>query len=96
MLHRLLFRYLTAPVEASLKAAVSPLAPYLRRIALGAGLILVGVILLAPVGFMGILAIFFAVAELPYVVAALWAAFGFAVLSLICIFVGFRLARKPR
>jgi hypothetical protein len=96
MIHRFLLRYITAPLEASVKEALRPVTPYLRRLAMGAGLIFLGMLMLAPVGFMVVIALFFAIAGLPYVAAALWAALWFGLLSLLCVLVGFRLARKPR
>jgi hypothetical protein len=92
-----LIRYFVAnQVEKGLKDAVRPLAPYLRKLVFGAGLIATGLILSSVAFLLVFLALFFHFAALPYVAAAGWTALCVGGLSIVIIGIGISLLKKPR
>ncbi|MEI6478322.1 MAG: hypothetical protein WCO52_05050 [bacterium] len=88
--------YLTNQIEDSIKEAISPLAPYLRRLAFGTVIVLLAtpalvLCLLALVG-----AVFLAFAGLPYVAASLWTALVCFGAGIVLALIGAMLLKSPR
>jgi fatty acid desaturase len=88
--------YLSATIERSIKEAVSPLAPYLRKLAMGAVFIAIGIISLWIVLIALAAAVFLGFAGLAYWAAALWTALVFGGFGLVVMALGFGSMKKPR
>jgi len=89
--------YLGDQVETSLKRAVAPVGPYLRRLVFGAGLLFVGILALGGALFMLCLALFMHVAGYGNLVAAsLWTSLPAAGIFLFFVLIGLLLLRRPR
>lgn len=82
-------------VESALKDALTPLAPFFRRVAIGGGILIVSAhsFGLAIIGLT--IALFSAFAHLPYVAAGLWTALCLFGLSIILFLIGLYFTRKP-
>ncbi|HSI20286.1 MAG TPA: hypothetical protein VLA04_01065 [Verrucomicrobiae bacterium] len=89
-------RYLTDQVEGAMKDAVSPLAPYLRRIALGVTCIVLSILGFSLMLMSAGVAIFLGLAGLPYAEAALWTTLIFAFLGAFILMIGLTFTKKPR
>lgn len=88
--------YVRDAVERGIKEALAPLAPYLRKLAGGVilmalSLFAFSLVLLSLAG-----ALFFALAGLPYAIAALWTALIFFVIGLAILGAGAGMVRRPR
>lgn len=84
------------PIEERVKEVFEPVAPYLRRVSLGAGLIVLSALFFGFVLLMLGLALFFSLSDLPYAIPALWTALAWAGAGVIVGMAGRALCRRPR
>jgi hypothetical protein len=93
----LLSELLGSHIERTVKEAIAPLPFYIRKLALGATVILLSVVGLGLTFLFLLMALFFAIANYhALVVPALWTSLISTVAGLLCLWIGFTLVRKPR
>ena len=93
---RVLQRALTTILEKALKEAMMPLAPFLRRLASGAALVVLSMLGFALTLLYLTVSFFCAVADLPYAIAFLWTALASGLVSAVVLAIGVSMIRKPR
>jgi hypothetical protein len=96
-LFSMLADHLGDQVEYNLKRAISPIAPYLRRLAMGAACLFLGALTFSLTLILLGVALFSGFGGYGHVVSAsLWTALPFGVLCLAFFSVGLHLLRRPR
>jgi len=88
--------YIATRLEQAAKTALSPIAPYLRKLALGTVLILVSASGFMIGLFAAMAALFLLIAGLPYADAAGWCALAAIGCSLLITLTGASLIKPPR
>ncbi len=91
-----LFSQIPDLIESSLRRAFAPVAPYLRRLLTGVGAAVVAAFCMLWVLAGLSLALFFELAGLPYVAAALWVTLAWVGICLLFVGVARVCIRPPR